>query len=98
MHQDPSGPGVALEKSTIPEKSGFSGSFGPGRPNIGVFKKGITESDNVAYLLQLAKVRGGVCIGLGKQGKGEEGKRGKGGKKAGACRLNKNNIRQGQHS
>ena len=40
MHQDPSGPGVALEKSTIPEKSGFSGSFGPGRCNIGVFKKG----------------------------------------------------------
>ena len=97
MHQDPSGPGVALEKSTIPEKSGFSGSFGPGRRNIGVFKKGITESDNVAYLLQLAKVRGGVCIRFGKQGEGEEGKRGKGGKKAGACRLNKNNIRQGQH-
>ena len=97
MHQDPSGPGVALEKSTIPEKSGFSGSFGPGRPNISVFKKGITESDNVAYLLQLAKVGGGVCIRLGKQGEGEEGKRGKGGKKAGACRLDNNNISQRQH-
>ena len=31
MHQEPSGPGVAVEKSTIPEKSGFSGSFGPGQ-------------------------------------------------------------------
>ena len=27
MHQEPSGPGVALEKSTIPEKSGSSGSW-----------------------------------------------------------------------
>ena len=27
MHHDPSGPGVALEKSTIPEKSGSSGSW-----------------------------------------------------------------------
>lgn len=26
IHQDPSGPGVAFEKSTIPEKSGSSGS------------------------------------------------------------------------
>ena len=34
MHQDPSGPGVALEKSTIPEKSGFSGSFGPGQSTL----------------------------------------------------------------
>ena len=39
MHQDPSGPGVALEKSTIPEKSGFSGSFGPSGQNICVFQK-----------------------------------------------------------
>ena len=37
MHQDPSGPGVALEKSTMPEKSGFSGSFGPGWNIVGVF-------------------------------------------------------------
>ena len=27
MHQDPSGPGLALEKSTTPEKSGSSGSW-----------------------------------------------------------------------
>ena len=27
MHHEPSGPGVALEKSTIPEKSGSSGSW-----------------------------------------------------------------------
>ena len=54
-------------------------------------KKGILKN---ACLLQLAKVWCGVCIGVGKEGKGEEGKRGKGGKKARACRLNKNNIRQ----
>ena len=39
MHQDPSGPGVALEKSTIPEKSGFSGSFGPRQTLHGVSSK-----------------------------------------------------------
>ena len=27
MHQEPSGPGLALEKSTIPVKSGSSGSW-----------------------------------------------------------------------
>ena len=40
----------------------------------------------------MAKVWCGVCIRLGKEGKGEEGKRGKGGKKAGACRLHKKAI------
>ena len=92
MHQDPSGPGVALEKSTIPEKSGFSGSFGPGQSTLECLQKKVILKN--ACLLQLAKVWRGVCIGLGKEGKGEEGKRGKGGKKTGACRLNKNNVRQ----
>ena len=88
MHQDPSGPGVALEKSTIPEKSGFSGSFGPSGQNICVFQKmSSKKNQNLASLLQLADVWGRVCIGLGKERQGEEGKRGKGGKKAGACRL-----------
>ena len=57
----------------------------------------------VACLLKLANVRGGVCIGVGKEGKGEKeeeekegkgekSKGGKGGKKARACRLNNNNV------
>ena len=50
------------------------------------------KNKNLASLLQLADVWGGVCIGLGKERQGEESKRGKGGKKAGACRLNKNFI------
>ena len=70
MHQEPSGPGVAVEKSTIPEKSGFSGSFGPGWATV-VASKANSGRDcgvikrNLARLLQLPDVWGRVCSGVG---------------------------------
>ena len=81
MHQEPSGPGVAVEKSTIPEKSGFSGSFGPGRATMVASKTNYGQDcgvikRNLARLLKLPDVWRRVCSGVGKEGEGEQSQRG----------------------
>ena len=82
MHQEPSGPGVADEKSTIPEKSGFSGSFGPGWATVVASKMVASKANsgqhcgvikrNLARLLQLPDVWGRVCSWVGEEGEGEQ--------------------------
>ena len=49
-----------------------------------------SEHDNLAILLELADVRGGVCIGLGEEGEGEERQGGEGGEKARTGGLHNN--------
>ena len=77
MHQEPSGPGVAVEKSTIPEKSGFSGSFGPGWATVVASKANsgqhcVVIKRNLACLLKLPDVWGRVCSWVGEEGEGEQ--------------------------
>ena len=50
MHHDPSGPGVALEKSTTPEKSGSSGSSRWGTDRSGV-ASGAGSASGAAWVL-----------------------------------------------
>ena len=77
MHQEPSGPGVAVEKSTIPEKSGFSGSFGPRWAKVVASKANSGKTcgvikRNLARLLKLPDVWRRVCSGVGEEGEGEQ--------------------------